>query len=359
MVAPVPAPAHPELSVIVPARNEESSLGACLASLSSQLGLSFEIIVVDDGSTDRTRQIAQSFPNVIVISAGPLPLGATGKNNALVSGTHEARSPWILFTDADTVHRPDSLLRSFTEARNRSVDLLSYSPEQEVRTFWERAVMPVIFSELATTYPPSEVSDPNSSAAAANGQFILVRRSAYDAVGGHAAVATEILEDVALARRFKQVGYKTFFRYGSDILRTRMYRSFRDLREGWTKNLALLFAHPTRLALARLQEFVVVLSGMLFSIWAAVDRHYDLAAVSAILTVALYGLVWRRIARAHFSWTSNILAFAGLPMFAYFLVRSKVLHRVGKVSWKGRTYAGPGSAVTQDPAVWNRAEKLR
>jgi hypothetical protein len=98
---------------------------------------------------------------------------------------------------------------------------------------------------------------------------------------------------------------------------------------------------------------------MLFSIWAAVDRHYDLAAVSAILTVALYGLVWRRIARAHFSWTSNILAFAGLPMFAYFLVRSKVLHRVGKVSWKGRTYAGPGSAVTQDPAVWNRAEKLR
>ena len=85
MVAPVPAPAHPELSVIVPARNEESSLGACLDSLSSQLGLSFEIIVVDDGSTDRTRQIAQSFPNVIVISAGPLPLGATGKNNALVS----------------------------------------------------------------------------------------------------------------------------------------------------------------------------------------------------------------------------------------------------------------------------------
>ncbi len=125
---------------------------------------------------------------------------------------------------------------------------------------------------------------------------------------------------------------KTFFRYGADILRTRMYRSFRDLREGWTKNLALLFAHPTRLALARLQEFVVVLAGLLFSIWAAVDRHYDLAAVSAILTVALYGLLWRRIARAHFSWTSNILAFAGLPMFAYFLVRSKVLAR----RWQGK-----------------------
>jgi glycosyltransferase involved in cell wall biosynthesis len=359
MVAPVSAPAHPELSVIVPARNEEASLGACLDSLTGQAGVPFEIIVVDDGSTDHTRQIAQSYPSVKVINPGPLPPGATGKNNALVAGAHEARGQWLLFTDADTVHRPDSLLRSLTEACTHRADLLSYSPKQEVSTFWEKAVMPVVFSELAASYRPSEVSDPQSPAAAANGQFILVRRPAYDAVGGHASVATEILEDVALARRFKQSGYKIFFRYGGDILRTRMYRSFRDLRDGWTKNLALLFPHPLRLAIARLQEFVVVLAGALFSIWAAVDRHFDLAMVSAVLTIALYGLLWRRIAHAHFPWTSNALAFVGLPLFSYLLLRSKLFHRLGKVSWKGRTYETAPGRGAPEPPVWNRAEKLR
>jgi glycosyltransferase involved in cell wall biosynthesis len=349
MVAPVPAPAHPELSVIVPARNEEASLGACLDSLVNQSGLQYEIIVVDDGSTDRTRQVAQSYSQVAVISPGLLPPGATGKNNALVAGAHHAQGNWLLFTDADTVHRPDSLLRSLTEARNRQVDLLSYSPEQDVQTFWEKATMPVIFSELAAWYRPSEVSDPQSPAAAANGQFILVRRAAYDAVGGHVAIASDLLEDVALARRFKSAGYKIFFRYGADILRTRMYRTFAAMREGWTKNLALLFSHPLRLALARLQEFVVVLAGFLFSIWAALDRHFGLAGVSAALTCVLCGLLWRRVARAHFPWTANILAFVGLPMFAYLLLRSKVFHRAGKVSWKGRTYID-GSAFESAPA---------
>ena len=356
MVAPVPASAHPELSVIVPARNEEASLGACLKSLVSQPGI-FEIIVVDDGSTDRTHAIALSHPIVKVIDAGPPPPGATGKNNALVAGTRAAHGDWILFTDADTVHRSDSLLRSLTEARSRGVDLLSYSPEQEVRTFWERATMPLIFSELAASYRPSEICDPNSPAAAANGQFILVRRAAYDAIGGHASVATEILEDVALARRFKQAGYRIFLRYGGDIVRARMYRTFGELQEGWTKNLALLFPHPFRLALARLQEFAVVLAGLLFSIWAAIDQHYDLALVSILLTLALYGLLWRRIARAHFHWTSNILAFVGLPMFSYLLMRSKIFHRIGKVSWKGRSYRATDPVAAQPPG-WNRAEKL-
>ena len=101
--------------------------------------------------------------------------------------------------------------------------------------------MPVIFAELAAQYRPSQVSDPNSPAAAANGQYILVTREAYDAIGGHAAVATSLLEDVELARAIKQSGRKIFFRYGGDAVRTRMYRSFPQLREGWTKNLAILF----------------------------------------------------------------------------------------------------------------------
>ena len=189
MVASLPASARPDLSVVIPARNEEASLAACLDSLVSQAGLSFEIIVVDDGSTDRTRAIAASYRRIEVLSPGPLLPGVIGKNNALIAGSAHARGDWLLFTDADTVHRPESLLRSLSEARMRGVELLSYSPEQEVHSLVERAVMPVIFSELAATYPPAEVSNPNSPLAAANGQFLLISRSAYDAIGGHAAVA--------------------------------------------------------------------------------------------------------------------------------------------------------------------------
>src|SRR5277367_1636015 len=178
---------RPAVSVIVPARNEEECLGVCLGSLVEQAGVNFEVVVVDDGSTDRTREIAQSFAGVQVVDAGPLPAGWSGKNNALTAGVEQARGEWLLFTDADTVHRPGSLARALAEAKTQGAELLSYSPEQEVQGFWERAVMPVIFAELAGMYRPAAVSDPGSPVAAANGQYLLILREAYNAVGGHAA----------------------------------------------------------------------------------------------------------------------------------------------------------------------------
>src|SRR3984885_10573816 len=247
------------VSVIIPARNEEASVSACLHSLVTQNGVPFEILVVDDHSTDRTREIATSFSSegVRVIEAGPLPPGWTGKNNAVSAGSRAARGEWLLFTDADTIHLPGSLARSLEEAKRHGASLLSYSPEQIVKSFWEKAIMPVIFAELAASYRPSQVSDPHSSAAAANGQYILITREAYDAVGGHAAVAANLLEDVALARAVKQSGRNIFFRYAADAVQTRMYRSFSQLREGWIKNLALLFPAPATLAALRATEFVL------------------------------------------------------------------------------------------------------
>src|ERR1043166_8862524 len=172
MPAANPIPDRPLVSVIVPARNEEVSLGACLESLVSQVGGEKEIIVVDDNSTDQTQQIAESYAGVRIIHPAPLPENWTGKNNAVTAGAKVARGEWLLFTDADTVHLPDSLARSLKEAKKEKVSLLSYSPEQEVRGFWENAVMPVIFAELAATYKPSDVRNPKSPAAAANGQYI-------------------------------------------------------------------------------------------------------------------------------------------------------------------------------------------
>lgn len=331
---PVPASLRPEVSIIVPARNEEVNIGDCLESLTSQTGVRFEVIVVDDASTDRTRAIAQSFAGVRAISAA-FPLhGWTGKNNALVAGVKEARAAWLLFTDADTIHLPGSLARALEEAKNERADLLSYSPEQVVVTFAERAVMPIIFAELAAQYPARKVREQDSGIVAANGQYILVRRAAYEAVGGHAAVASEILEDVALARRFRDAGQRVYFRYGGDAVRTRMYRTWQQLREGWTKNLALLFPHPGRLALQSLFWWLGAWSALGVAVYGAVSRHFTWIAFAA-----LWLLLYRRIRAGNFVTVNNVIAMAfGPPMFVYLLRRSMQAHVIGKVSWKGRAY---------------------
>jgi glycosyltransferase involved in cell wall biosynthesis len=358
---------QPTVSVIIPARNEEASLGACLESLVSQTGVSFEIVVVDDHSTDHTREIAESFaadrggdadaeprtPSsggarnasaVRVIEADPLPEHWTGKNNAVATGARAARGEWLLFTDADTVHLPGSLARALAEAKEHNADMLSYSPEQIAVSFWEMAILPVVFAELARQYPPSKVSDPNSPIAAANGQYILIRREAYDAVGGHAAIASEILEDVALARAVKASGRKIRFRYAADAVRTRMYRNFSQLREGWTKNLALLFPSPGWLAVESLFWWVFPWSMLFLS--AADPRHWWWFAAG----ILIFSRNAARMRRANFDLTMEFLgAFFGMPMFAYLLLRSKRAHGKGSVSWKGRTYAGEPRNEKKEP----------
>ena len=354
MVAPETDASRPAVSVIVPARNEEASLEACLHSLTAQSGVSFEIIAVDDGSTDRTREIAQSFPSVRIVNAGPPASGWTGKNNAMYAGQTVARGEWLLFTDADTVHKPGSLARALKEVGQRGAVMLSYSPEQEVHGFWENAVMPVIFAELAATYRPSLVCDPKSPAAAANGQYILIAREAYDAVGGHAAVSGSLLEDVALAKAVKASGRKIFFRFGDDAVRTRMYRSFAQLREGWTKNLALLFPEPVRLALLRLTEFLLIAAGFAAALAALLRGHFRPGLVAAVLAITIYAFLLNRIRKAHFSWGANALSLAGLPLFAYLLLRSKLSYRQGNVRWKGRTYGGSTSHGSAETLVIKR-----
>jgi glycosyltransferase involved in cell wall biosynthesis len=332
----------PLVSVIVPARNEEQCLGRCLQSLVAQPGVSFEVLVVDDGSTDGTRALADSFPQVQVMEAGPLPPGWTGKNHAAWQGAQRARGRWLLFTDADTVHEPGSLAAAVAEVEQHGAALLSYSPQQEVRGFWERALMPVVFAELATTYPPSQVRDPHSPLAAANGQYLMIAREAYDAVGGHRAVAGSLLEDVALARRVKESGRALRFRYGGEAVRTRMYRDLSQMWEGWTKNLALLFAHPIRLAAARLAEFLAIAGGLALGAATLAEGRMGLGVAALVAAAAVWAWLLRRIRRAHFPAAANALALFGLPLFAALLLRSHRHHRArGSVEWKGRVYSRP------------------
>src|SRR5262249_38101817 len=279
----------------------------------------------------------------------PLPKGWTGKNNAVTTGAREARGQWLLFTDADTVHSVGSLARALAEAKQNKADLLSYSPEQIAVSFWEVAVLPVVFAELARQYPPSKVSDPKSPEAAANGQYILIRRETYDAIGGHGAVASEILEDVALARRVKACGYKLRFRY-SESVRTRMYRTFAQLREGWTKNLALLFPHPGWLAAKTLFWWVlsiwlicVPLVALPVKLMGRIPSAYTAThTLASIADRKLFWLIWfvvlaatsfrnvRVLQRANFNPIHAFqMGLSGMPMFAYLLLRSKRIHAKG------------------------------
>lgn len=331
------------LSVIIPARNEEDCIAECLRSLTSQseegFGLrdEWELLLADDGSTDGTRGIAEGFAGITLIEPGPPPKGWTGKANAVWSAAKVATGSWLLFTDADTVHEAGNLRRAIHEAEKAGVAMLSYSPRQIVTGFWQRALMPLIFSELALAYPPQKVSDPTSRLAAANGQFLLIRHDAYIKIGGHQAVSHSILEDVDLANLVKRSKLGLRFRYAPDALSTRMYRTFGQMFEGWTKNLALLFGNCLALAAWRLLDLALLVGLPLI----AVMLRYRPLALSALSLVWLRAL-WRffaRVAKSNFPATDCALSVFGLPLFAVILVRSWFDHTIRRrVTWKGREY---------------------
>jgi glycosyltransferase involved in cell wall biosynthesis len=343
-----------ELTVIVPARNEEQNLGTCLESLVTQsesvfkLSRDWELIVVDDHSTDRTAEIARSFEGVTVLEAAKLDKGWTGKNNAVWTAARRARGKWILFTDADTIHEPGDLHRAIHEAGRHKAGMLSYSPRQLVSGFWQRVLMPLVFSELALAYPPAKVSDPNQRVAAANGQFLLVEREAYRRLGGHLSVKDRVLEDVELAFLAKRRRVGLRFRYAPDAVSVRMYRSTGSMIEGWTKNLALLFDNAMATALWKVLDILLLVGLPLLSIylWNARFSPRSLAWLGAgwallLLWIRTLFRFYARVAKSNFPFVDCALAPLGLPLFAALLYRSWFKHKVLKqVSWKGRTYPG-------------------
>lgn len=230
----------PCVSAIVPARNEERTIGRAVVSLAEQPEIR-EIIVVNDQSSDATgeilRRLAAEQPKLHVVDAGPLPPGWVGKNHAAWLGAEKAACDWLLFTDADAMHLPGSTARALADAESSGAALVSYSPAQEMHTWWERSLIPFVFCRLSQLYSFAAANDPESPAAAANGQYLLIQRSAYEKIGGHAAVREEVLEDVALARLAKSAGIRLRFAPGDQICRVRMYATFRDMWEGWSKNL--------------------------------------------------------------------------------------------------------------------------
>jgi chlorobactene glucosyltransferase len=233
----------PRVSVVIPARNESRNIERCARSVLAAKYPNFEVIVVDDHSTDGTgdiaRRIAADDSRLRVVDAPPLPEGWFGKQWACATGARESSGELLLFTDADTRHGPDLLPRTVNAMRAREAELLSVVGNQEMHSFWERIIQPQMFALLSIRYGGSEhVSNAKRPVdAIANGQFILVRRDSYDAMGGHAAVRDRVAEDMAMAQTFVAARRRIAVYAANEQLSTHMYTSLSELIAGWGKNI--------------------------------------------------------------------------------------------------------------------------
>jgi chlorobactene glucosyltransferase len=329
--------ALPPVSIVVPARNEAANLPALLPSLGSLDYPTLEVIVVDDGSSDGTAGIAASF-GAGVVAAGDLPSGWAGKPHACLVGARAALHPWILFTDADTVHAPASLAAVMSRIRDDNLEAVSLFCGQRCLSFWERLLIPYAYRHFFAGVNARAVNDPRARSALANGQYILISLGAYTRIGGHEAVANSIVEYVALASVFKREGIRyQMFRAG-DLVEVRMYRGLSDIRAGFTKNSSRFLAQDPR------RGAVVLLSTLLDSVplsllvaGVVTRRRGRLAMGICSWAIAALGLApwmgWFNVPRQHAA--LQPLAAAAFQLIALEGLRAL---RPGSTEWKGRRY---------------------
>jgi len=327
------------VTAIVPARNEEAVIAACVASLANQPEIA-EILVVNDQSTDGTasvvRGLMEKISHLRLLESGELPDGWVGKNHALWVGVEQAKCAWLLFTDADAEHERDSVSRALQIANQQGAALVSFSPEQITETWYEKALIPFIYLRLAKRFSYENVNDPNSPAAAANGQFLMLRRDVYEAIGGHSTVAGEVLEDVALAMRVKAAGHRISFGSGKGIVRVRMYRSFQAMWQGWKKNLYRLMGGTPWAVFREMESSVpwipllVILLGLKFPFL------FFLGVLLLIARQTSYGL---DLARNQYPFSLIFYYVPAVALYVAVLWASYRSHVNGRIQWKGREYS--------------------
>ncbi len=348
----------PPVAVIVPARNEGDVIGRCLAALVAQdyPPARRRLIVVDDNSVDDTAAIVAAAARqaaVELVSAGPLPAGWTGKSHACWRGRAAAgEAEFLCFIDADVVPAPALLRAAVGEALRRRVDLLSLEPRQELVTLWERLVIPAGLFVLAFLRDFRSLNDPASPQAAANGQFILIRRAVYDRIGGHAAVRDAICEDRALAQAAKDAGCSVALLGAATLARTRMYRNLPALWEGLRKNSTETLGGVAP-ALAAIACAAPLSWASLFVPLAAV-LHWGAAPESALAFAAL--LLALSASLALFCLHAEGARYLGVPrryglLFPLGYVLAAAIacdglrqHWRGSTVWKGRRYPTLGES---------------
>ncbi len=346
--ADAPADA-PLVSIIIPARNEARNIARCVRSVLSSTYPALEVIVVDDHSTDGTGDLAREAVHddarLRVIQPPPLPDGWFGKQWACASGAAAARGEILCFADADTQHSSDLVTRSVNAMRRGRADLFSIAGRQELGGFWERLIQPQVFTMLLARYGGTETvtRSPRVHDKIANGQCIFVRRSAYDAIGGHGAVRDKVAEDLMLAQRMFAAGHHVALAVGIDQLSTRMYTSLRELVAGWSKNIyaggidAMPFGRVGRalFPVALLLPFLVLLAPPLTLLFAPVlsTAAITWAGAATLASLAFWAAVYTRIGEPV---VYALLYPLGAALMLGIALRAIVRGR--RVAWKGRQY---------------------
>jgi chlorobactene glucosyltransferase len=340
------------VSVIVPARNESATIETVVRSVLTSTYHPLELLVVDDRSTDDTAAIVERLAaedsRVRLVPGEPLPPGWYGKPWACLQGYRAAKGELLLFTDADTRHQPELLARSVGALYAEGADLLTVAPRQLCVTFWERVVMPQIWLLLALRYHPARVNRARRERdVIANGQFILVPRASYQAVGTHDVVRAEVAEDLALAQAFHRAGRRLYFAFAERLMETRMYRSLPEMVEGWSKNM-YLGGRRSFPGEPLLQALVPAMLVAAFAFWlvppvalALVDAPRDIGVAAATAT-GLSALFWVLISLGMRipAWYGLLYPLGALTALAIG-VRS-AWRGDRKVEWRGRAYSPSG-----------------
>ncbi len=344
----------PGVSVIIPARNEAAALEGVVRSILASTYPTLELFVVDDRSTDDTAAIAERIaatdPRLKVIQGGALPEGWYGKPWACYQGYRAATGEILLFTDADTRHEPELIARAVGAGAAANADLVTVAPHQECGSFWERLIMPQIWLLLGLRYHPDTVNRARRARdVIANGQFIMVRREAYEAVGTHEAVRMEVAEDLALAQAFWRAGKVIRFAFAETLMTTRMYTNLGEIIEGWSKNIYLggrrsYPDEPILRALVPVTLSVAMLYWLLPPAVLALQCPAVLVPAARIAVIASLGF-WSLIS---FGMRIPMWFGFGYPVGALMslciILRSTLRGRT-RVEWKGRTY---GAGVNRE-----------
>jgi glycosyltransferase involved in cell wall biosynthesis len=365
-------PEFPLVSAIIPAKDEETNLEECARSVAGLNYPHLEILIVNDRSTDRTEEIARRLAagdeRIKVITIDELPSGWTGKTHALDRGAESAHGQWLLFVDADTNHAPESLSIVMEVARSYQAALVTLLPELRCETFWEQVVQPLAAITLMQSFPLHSVHDPRSRLAFANGQYILIERSAYDAVGGHRSVRDRFVEDIALARRVKSIGLPIRVALVRGIVSCRMYSSLGQLERGWSRILyAALDRKLWRLVAKLLDPIVFCQTGhvaflaslVLLVLGRGGNFAVSLLAMSVIHHMLMYAVFHRvysvSVPRSRFvAW----FPVANLVIDAI-LLRAIGMCVTGKVSWRGTDYPAARSSEAASGSPVDADERTR
>ncbi|KPL80131.1 glycosyltransferase [Herpetosiphon geysericola] len=341
------------IDVLVPARNEAHNIGHLLRGMAQQTSSDWQLTILDDHSTDQTSaivaEVAAHDQRVRLLHGQTLPAGWTGKCWACWQLAEASSSEWLLFLDADTKPQPAMLAQALAYAEAEKLDLLTFLPFSELGSFWEKTLLPAFFSIIQAAYPVSKVNTPGSGVVLANGQFILVRRSAYLRAGGHAAVRDRVLEDVELAQAIVRAGGVMKAVYAGELLRVRMYTNGSEVREGLVKNaIAGLRNGGARSSWAGFRQILVgvVPFGLaLLSMWAWLRRwtFWPKLLLSGMATL-LNGFAfwsWGRFMQQLYGLSRRHALLFPLGIVCYMLLAAEAAWRIWSgrgVTWKGRTY---------------------